>query len=66
MSATQGRKLIALLKRRPMTYRQMLNTGISLCPWKRVEETLGPREELIKAKNRDGLTVWYVHEYKRT
>ena len=62
---TQGRRLIALLKRKPMTYMQMLSTGISTAPWKRVVETIGPKEELIKATNRDGLTVWYVHEYKR-
>lgn len=62
----QGRRLIALLKRKPMTYAQMLATGISLCPWKRVQECLSePKEQLIKATNRDGLTVWYVHEYKR-
>lgn len=57
---TQGRRLIMLLKRRGMTYMQMLSTGISTSPWKRVEECLLPTEVVKKAKNSRGLIVWRV------
>lgn len=43
---TQGRKLIKLLKRQPMTTLEMLMTGISVCPWKRVRECLQDGETL--------------------
>lgn len=57
---SQGRRLIALLKRRGMTYMQMLSTGISTSPWKRVEECLMPTEVVRKTKNGRGLVVWRV------
>ena len=44
----QGRLVIALLKRQPMTYRQMLNLGAGNSPWKRVAECLREDEKLIK------------------
>jgi hypothetical protein len=44
---SQGRRLIMLLKRRPMTTMQMLQTGISVCPWKRIRECLREDERLI-------------------
>lgn len=56
----QGRRLIALLKRKPMTYMQMLSLGISTSPWKRVCECLAPHELLVKATNAQGLVVWRV------
>ena len=46
--ATQGRCIIAELRARPLTYRQMLNLGAGNSPWKRVAETLRPDEELVK------------------
>lgn len=46
MKQTQGRKLIAMLKRRGMTTMEMLQTGISTCPWKMVSECLSEREML--------------------
>ena len=49
-----------LLKRRGMTYMQMLSTGISTSPWKRVEECLKPTEVVRKTKNGRGLVVWRV------
>lgn len=64
MKQTQGRRLIALLKNRYMTYGEMLRTGISLCPWKRVEECLADDERIIKAQ-RSGLTAWHVVKVKR-
>jgi len=57
---SQGRRLIMLLKRRGMTYMQMLSTGISTSPWKRVEECLMPTEVVRKTKNGRGLVVWRV------
>ena len=59
MKQSQGRRLVALLKNRYMTYGEMLRTGISVCPWKRVKESLAPDEELVK-KDRSGLTAWHV------
>lgn len=56
----QGRRLIALLKRRGMTTLEMLMTGISVSPWKRVKEQLQPGEHLVKKKNDRGLTVYRV------
>ncbi len=56
----QGRRLIALLKRRGMTYMEMLSTGISTCPQKRVRECLHTNEMLLKTKNSRGLVVWHV------
>ena len=57
---TQGRRLIMLLKRRPMTTMQMLLTGVSCAPWKRISECLHPDEKLIHHKRHDGLNVYRV------
>ena len=58
--ATQGRLLIAELRRRPHTYLEMLKHGVSTSPWKRVVESLTEREQLIKATDKRGLTTWRV------
>lgn len=58
--ATQGRLLIAALKRRPHTYLDMLKHGVSTSPWKRVQECLHPHEEVVKGRNAHGLTTWRV------
>ena len=64
MKTTQGRALIAALKRRPMTYMELLALGLSVCPWKRVSESLRPDEKLVKGKRyiQPGqyLTTWSV------
>ena len=60
MKTTQGRAIIAILKRRAMTYGDMQALGISTSPQKRVAETLLPTEQLIKAKNGAGLVTWRV------
>lgn len=60
MKRTQGRALIALLKRRPMTYKQMLAASPSCSPWRRVKEALGADEQVITATNAKGWTVWRV------
>jgi hypothetical protein len=49
---SQGRRLIDLLKRRPMTTLEMLNTGISVCPWKRIRECLADDEQLVRFEYR--------------
>lgn len=60
MKTTQGRRLIALLKRKAMTYLEMNMTGISVCGHKRVMEALGPHEQLVKGKDAKGRTTWRV------
>lgn len=59
MKTTQGRKLIALLKKRGMTTLEMQLECISTCPWKRVSEHLLPHEELIKTKRYPDNGRWY-------
>ena len=56
----QGRAVIAVLKRRALTYSEMLDLKQGNSPWKRVSENLGPDEELHKAYNRQGLITWRV------
>ena len=36
----QGDKLVSMLKRRGMTTLELIQTGISVCPWRRVSECL--------------------------
>ena len=60
MKQTQGRQLIKLLTHRPMTTLEMLMTGISTAPWKRISEALEPGETLQKHKNSRGLYVYRV------
>ena len=58
--ATQGRLVIAALKAKPHTYRQMLNLGVGNSPWKRAMECLKPTEDIVRAKGADGLVRWRV------
>ena len=58
--ATQGRVMIEALKRRPMTYRQMIEHGPGLSPWKRVKESLADGESVIVTEGADGLVRWRV------
>jgi hypothetical protein len=60
MKTTQGRRLITLLKLRPMSYLDMQATCISTSPQKRVMEGLRDDEQLIKAIGGDGLVRWRV------
>jgi hypothetical protein len=57
---TQGRRLIAALKRRPMTYGAMQALGISTSPQKRIVEALAWDEKIVKSKGADGLVRWRV------
>ena len=59
MKTTQGRKLIALLKKRGMTTLELQQAGISTCPWKRINEHLRPDEELLKIKHYPYGGRWY-------
>ena len=56
---TQGRRLISALKRRAHTYREMLQACESTAPWKRIDESLKPHEQVVKGK-RGGLVTWRV------
>lgn len=63
--ATQGKCLIAALRRRAMTYGEMLTLGLGLSPWKRVMEALKFFPHLTVQKGRrkvgdDWLTTWRV------
>lgn len=57
---TQGRQIIRELKRRAMTYGEMLALRISTSPQKRVVESLKSDEQILKTKGRDGLVRWRV------
>ena len=56
---SQGRRLIALLKRRQYTHREMLQASESCSPWKRVKEALKPDEQVVIGK-RGEWTTWRV------
>ena len=60
MKLAQGRRLIALLKRRKYTGMQLQMLGISQCWWKRVDECLAPHEQLHSVKGSDGLNRYCV------
>ena len=68
MKRTQGRQLIDALRRRPMTYMEMLALGVSTCPHKRVRESLAADEVLVKQKRWMGgtryLVTWFVSRAK--
>jgi hypothetical protein len=59
--ATQGRLILAALKRRPLTYAAMLALGVGLSPWKRVKEAIRHDPEwtiVVTTRKRDGLVEW--------
>jgi len=59
MKTTQGRKLIALLKKRGMSTLELQQAGLSTCPWKRIVEQLTQREELTKTKRYPENGRWF-------
>lgn len=63
MKTTQGRQLIALLKKRGMTTMELQQTWLSTCPWKRIAEQLTEKEQLIKTK-RERLGRRWVYVYR--
>lgn len=63
MKRTQAARLAVHLRRRPMTAMDMLQTGISVAPWKRLSESssyLKPGERLVKGRNRCGLVTYFI------
>lgn len=64
-SQSQGRQLIAHLKRKPLTYAEMMEAmkWQSCSPWKRAVESLKPDEQIVKGKRWVGkryLVTWRV------
>jgi hypothetical protein len=57
---TQGRRLIAHLKRKPHTYLEMLMLGISVAPWLRVSESLKGCERIKKGRDKRNRITWRV------
>jgi hypothetical protein len=61
---SQGRQLIAQLKRGSFTYMEMLMLGISTCPHKRISESLKADEAISKGKRwmggKEYATTWRV------
>lgn len=57
---TQGRRLIAKLKRKTYTNGELQDLKISTCHHKRIAECLAPHELLLKVKGRDGLLRYRV------
>jgi hypothetical protein len=57
---TQGRRLIDMLKLRPMSSMELQMTGVSVCWWKRVAESLRADEALIAVEvdGRKQYSVW--------
>lgn len=60
MKQTQGRKLIKLLKAKPMTTLEMQMTGISTCWHKRVRECLIEGESLKIVGKRGRSNIYRV------
>ncbi len=64
MNRPQGRLIIEAIKRKPMTYMEMLKLGVSTCPQKRVSECLRAHERIEQGKRHMGgkryLTTWRV------
>jgi hypothetical protein len=62
---TQGQIIVRALRRRSMTYMEMMQLGVSVCPWKRVGEALrlDPALRLVKGKRKQGgleLVTWRI------
>ena len=55
---SQGDKLVSMLKRRGMTTLELIQTGISVCPWRRVSECLPEGWKLDKSQ-RNGRHIVY-------
>jgi len=63
MKTTHAQKLLSALRRRSMTYMELLQLGVSTCPHKRLAEGahhLKPGERLERKKNAHGLVVLRV------
>ena len=63
--ATQGACLTVALMKKPHTYMEMIGLGLSVSPWKRIQEYLRitPGLALVKTQKKVGdhkLTAWKV------
>ena len=56
----QGDKLIEILQKRGLTTLEMLQLGISVCPWKRLAECLPPGLRLDKSQRKGRHIVYRV------
>lgn len=56
----QGDKLVEILKKRGLTTLEMLQLGISVCPWKRVKEAIPSGWRLDKSERKGRLIVYRV------
>lgn len=56
----QGDKLVSMLKKRGMTTLEMVQTGISVCPWKRLVEAMPEGWRLDKSQRRGRHIVYRV------
>ena len=56
---TQGRRLIALLKKRGMSTLDMQMKLPCTCPWKRIDSALKKDEQLLKTKRYPADGRWY-------
>lgn len=60
---TQAERLYTLLRRRSMTYMELMLTGISTCPHKRLSEgqhLLREGEQLIRSTDKQGRVAFRV------
>ena len=65
--STQGRRIIAVLKERPLTYAQMLRLGEGNSPWRRVEECLSADEVIVKGEHQpSGCVTWAVRTVRQS
>lgn len=65
MKQTQITRLLKIMRRHPsgMSYMELLRTGVSVCPWKRLEEAgphLKPGERIGRRLGRDKLVRIYI------
>ena len=56
----QGDKLVSMLKRKGMTTLELIQTGISVCPWRRVSECLPDGWKLDKSQRKGRHIVYRV------
>jgi len=56
----QGDKLVSMLKRKGMTTLELIQTGISVCPWKRLKEAMPEGWKLDKSQRRGRHIVYRV------
>jgi hypothetical protein len=57
---TQGQTLLQAIRKRAMTYGDLLALGVSTCPWRRLQEAerhLKPGERIVRKTNARGLVT---------